>query len=72
MTGYEIRHYTTQDACSCPDYLYRRMQVGEDCKHMMTLKAAHQLIDAQELYNLRVDLERATERQEERQTNATR
>ena len=43
------RHYTTMDACSCPDWQYRGRE--RPCKHVKALRAAVDLIDSQRRHN---------------------
>lgn len=45
----DIRYYTTTLACSCPDFFFRGRQ--RPCKHVVALRDAHALINAQEWYN---------------------
>ena len=40
------RYYTSTEACSCPDFVYRRMRAKQYCKHQKALNAALELIDA--------------------------
>ena len=45
----DLRHYTTVQGCSCPDWLYRPAE--RPCKHVRRLRAAERLIEAQRDYN---------------------
>ena len=40
------KYFTTVDGCSCPDFQYRRMRTGQDCKHQKSLRQALKLIAA--------------------------
>ena len=53
MTADPARYYTTPDACSCPDWRWRRRAGG--CKHMRALVAALELIAANDRKWLRSD-----------------
>ena len=40
----EAKYFTSVDACSCPDYRYRKGPRGRDCKHIAALKLAVQVL----------------------------
>ena len=40
----EKKYFTSVDACSCPDYQYRRGRLGQDCKHMAQLREAVEVV----------------------------
>ena len=42
-------YYTTETACSCPDWQYRGRE--RHCKHVRALRAASKLIDDQREHN---------------------
>ena len=44
LTRPGARYYTSESACSCPDYVYRRMRLGLPCKHIWRLQEAEALI----------------------------
>ena len=39
-------YFTSPMACSCPDYVHRRMRIGGHCKHQLALMAALELVAA--------------------------
>ena len=47
-----VKYYSTDEACSCPDWHYRRRTRESPCKHVKRLQDARALLDAQEAYNL--------------------
>ena len=42
------RYFTSLEACSRPDYVYRRMRTGQQCKHQKALRQALELLAANE------------------------
>ncbi len=40
------QYFTSTVACSCPDYVYRRMRLGLPCKHIRRLREAEALLAA--------------------------
>ena len=40
----QAKYFTTSEACSCPDWRWRRPEAG--CKHMRELRAAEALLEA--------------------------
>ena len=45
----EPRYFTTESGCSCPGWMYRgRLR---PCKHVASLRAATELLEAQRLHN---------------------
>lgn len=52
----EIRHFTTQAACSCPHWRYRPHR--RPCKHVEGIRSALTLLQAQDAHNgLRMGME---------------
>jgi hypothetical protein len=37
-TVYEVKVHNTGPRCSCPDFIYRRWDAGEKCKHIVALE----------------------------------
>ena len=46
LTRPGARYYTSTEGCSCPDYVYRRMRTGQECKHQKALRQALELLAA--------------------------
>ena len=40
----QARYFTTTEACSCPDWRWRRPEAG--CKHMLALRRAMAVVEA--------------------------
>ena len=40
----EAKYFTSVDTCSCPDFRYRKSQLGLECKHITTLRKAIEII----------------------------
>ena len=46
LTKPPSRYFTSTVACSCPDYVYRRMRLGLPCKHIRRLQEALALLSS--------------------------
>lgn len=44
MAQEQPEHFTTPVACSCPDYKFRQVARGEECKHIRELGDALALV----------------------------
>ena len=48
----EVKYFTTESGCSCKDRQYRH----RTCKHMLRLREAAELLEAQAVHNAMVDI----------------
>lgn len=49
MTSDRPRYYTTERACSCPDWKFRGR--SRPCKHVKALRKAGELVESQREFN---------------------
>ena len=52
----EVKYFTTESGCSCKDRQYRH----RTCKHMLRLREAAELLEAQAVHNAMVDINGGT------------